>query len=290
MSLVVAEVVVVMTTTTVVLVAVAVPLQLNISMFPTSIVYLTNMAVVADMLVMVAEEAVVEHLPLVLTAQRVVEQVDIPITHMKVVEAETLLVVTSIFLVVLVKCHTDQIEKDVVDLHSGTKLDQTTITPVMVQRALTECGVRVVHMDTIHRMVMHTTMATAVLVALSFTNILDMYQTLVNKNTGRIIQFVQGGTEARFDVHEGFMWVDGPYELEPKTTEADYHYNFQDREIQKVEPTPAPYDLARRMEYPDVADQLDMLFHDMETGLVPGKETSAWYATVKSVKESYPKP
>ena len=43
-----------------------------------------------------------------------------------------------------------------------------------------------------------------------------MYQTLVNKNTGRIIQFVQGGTEARFDVHEGFMWVDGPYELEPK--------------------------------------------------------------------------
>ncbi|MGB0514390.1 MAG: hypothetical protein ACPGJE_06080, partial [Wenzhouxiangellaceae bacterium] len=39
---------------------VAVPLQLNISMFPTSIVYLTNMVVVADMLVMVAEEAVVE--------------------------------------------------------------------------------------------------------------------------------------------------------------------------------------------------------------------------------------
>ena len=34
-----------------------------------------------------------------------------------------------------------------------------------------------------------------------------MYQTLVNKNTGRIIQFVQGGTEARFDVHEGFMSV-----------------------------------------------------------------------------------
>ena len=116
-----------------------------------------------------------------------------------------------------------------------------------------------------------------------------MYQTLVNKNTGRIIQFVQ--EELKQDLM--FMkvsWVEGPYELEPKTTEADYHYNFQDREIQKVEPTPAPYDLARRMEYPDVADQLDMLFHDMETGLVPGKETSAWYATVKSVKESHPKP
>lgn len=117
-----------------------------------------------------------------------------------------------------------------------------------------------------------------------------MYQTLVNKNTGRILQFVQGGTEARFDVHEGFIWVDGPYELEPKTTEADYHYNFQDREIQKVESKPSPYDLARRMEYPGVEEQLDMLFHDMETGLVPGKESSDWYAAVKLVKENNPKP
>ena len=72
---------------------------------------------------MVEEEAEVEPLPLVPTAQQVVGLVDIPITHMKVVEAETLLVVTSIFLVVLVKCHTDLTpEKDLVDLHSGIKL------------------------------------------------------------------------------------------------------------------------------------------------------------------------
>ena len=133
-------------------------------------------------------------------------------------------------------------------------------------------------------------MATAVLVALSFTNILDMYQTLVNKNTGRVIQFAQGGTEARFEVHEDFFWVEGPYELEPKTTEADYFYDFQNRSIEKVQPREVPYDLGRRMEYPDVADQLDMLFHDMESGLVPGKDTSAWYAAVKSVKENHPKP
>lgn len=134
------------------------------------------------------------------------------------------------------------------------------------------------------------TTATAVLVALSYGSILDMYQTLINRDTGRVIEFKKGGTEVRFDVHEGFMWIEGPYELEPKTTEGDYFYNFQDREIQKVEPKPTPYDLSRRMDYPGITDQLDMLFHDMESGLVPGKDTSSWYAAVKLVKENYPKP
>jgi hypothetical protein len=139
-------------------------------------------------------------------------------------------------------------------------------------------------------MIMLITTATAVLVALSYGSILDMYQTLINRDTGRVIEFKKGGTEVRFDVHEGFMWIEGPYELEPKTTEGDYFYNFQDREIQKVELKPTPYDLSRRMEYPKLSDQLDMLFHDMETGLVPGKDTSTWYAAVKLVKENYPKP
>ena len=117
-----------------------------------------------------------------------------------------------------------------------------------------------------------------------------MYQSLVHKETGNICQFLKAGTEARFEVHEDFMWIEGPYELEPKTTEGDYYYNFQDREIQRVVLKPPSYDLSRRMEYPSIADQLDMLFHDMESGLVPGKDTSSWYATVKSVKENYPKP
>lgn len=117
-----------------------------------------------------------------------------------------------------------------------------------------------------------------------------MYQSLVNKNTGRIIEMKKGGTDVRFEVHEGFFWVEGPYELEPKTTEADYFYNFQDRSIDRVQYKEPSYDLSRRMEYPQLSDQLDMLFHDMESGLVPGKDTSSWYAAVKSVKENHPKP
>ena len=51
------------------------------------------------------------------------------------------------------------------DLHSGTKQDQTTITQVMVLKVLMDNGVLVVLMDTIHKMDMHIIMATVVLVA-----------------------------------------------------------------------------------------------------------------------------
>jgi hypothetical protein len=220
----------------------------------------------------------------------VVDKEDIPITHMRVVEVEILLVEILIFLVVQGKWHTMPTEKVDLGLVTGIKLVLITTMQITVLKTLTDSGVLVVVTDTIHRMIMLITTATAVLVALSYGSILDMYQTLINRDTGRVIEFKKGGTEVRFDVHEGFMWIEGPYELEPKTTEGDYFYNFQDREIQKVELKPTPYDLSRRMEYPKLSDQLDMLFHDMETGLVPGKDTSTWYAAVKLVKENYPKP
>jgi hypothetical protein len=239
---------------------------------------------------MAEEQDLEELLLLVLTALLVVDKEDIPITHMRVVEVEILLVEILIFLVVQGKWHTVQTEKVDLGLVIGIKLVLITTMQITVLKTLTDSGVLVVVTDTIHRMIMLITTATAVLVALSYGSILDMYQTLINRDTGRVIEFKKGGTEVRFDVHEGFMWIEGPYELEPKTTEGDYFYNFQDREIQKVELKPTPYDLSRRMEYPKLSDQLDMLFHDMETGLVPGKDTSTWYAAVKLVKENYPKP
>ena len=63
------------------------------------------------------------------------------------------------------KCHTVPTEKVVVDLHSGIRQDQTIITQVMVLKVLMDNGVLVVLMDIIHKMDMHITTATAVLVA-----------------------------------------------------------------------------------------------------------------------------
>ena len=47
---------------------------------------------------------------------------------------------------------------------------------------------------------------------------------------------------------------------------------------------------SRRSEYVDVKKQLDLLWHDMNEGRIPGKEDSKWFAGIKEIKEKYPKP
>jgi len=43
--------------------------------------------------------------------------------------------------------------------------------------------------------------------------------------------------------------------------------------------------------YPDISDQLDKLWHDIDEGkLGADAKTGAWYNTVKSVKDNHPKP
>ena len=34
-----------------------------------------------------------------------------------------------------------------------------------------------------------------------------MYQVLVNKHNGTVLQFLKGGHDDQFEVHEDFMWV-----------------------------------------------------------------------------------
>ena len=117
-----------------------------------------------------------------------------------------------------------------------------------------------------------------------------MYQSLIDKKTGSVLQLVEGDTSARFEVHENFSWVDGPYTKEEGTDAADYWYYENDREVRRLQIKEPSYDLSRRLAYDSVENQLDMLYHDMKNGLVPGKETSTWFAHVNSIKEQHPKP
>ena len=117
-----------------------------------------------------------------------------------------------------------------------------------------------------------------------------MNQSLINKYTGEVIQIVKGGSDARFEVHEDFMWADGPYEIEKGCEAPEYHYNLGTGQIEKKELPVPPYDLERRIKYDMFAEQLDMLWHDIDEGRLPGKETSKWYAHIKAVKEEHPKP
>ena len=47
---------------------------------------------------------------------------------------------------------------------------------------------------------------------------------------------------------------------------------------------------SRQSEYVDVKKQLDLLWHDMNEGRIPGKEDSKWFVGIKEIKEKYPKP
>lgn len=50
------------------------------------------------------------------------------------------------------------------------------------------------------------------------------------------------------------------------------------------------YDLLRQREYPPLAEQLDMLYHDINQGkLGETAKDSSFYLALKQVKETYPK-
>lgn len=51
-----------------------------------------------------------------------------------------------------------------------------------------------------------------------------------------------------------------------------------------------PHDVARTKLYPTLADQLDMLFKDIDAGLLgDDAKTGQFYTTIKAVKETHPK-
>lgn len=56
-----------------------------------------------------------------------------------------------------------------------------------------------------------------------------------------------------------------------------------------AQPVELPYNIKRYKEYPQIADQLDMIWHMMDDETIPGKG-SEWYNTILEIKNKYPKP
>lgn len=59
-------------------------------------------------------------------------------------------------------------------------------------------------------------------------------------------------------------------------------------EYHSEEDRAAMYKSFRRASYPSVQEQLDMLWHSMDDGTIPGKDTE-WFKTIADIKEMYPK-
>ncbi len=56
---------------------------------------------------------------------------------------------------------------------------------------------------------------------------------------------------------------------------------------EQVELAKTKYQRDRQPEYPSISDQLDMLWHAMDTGILP--KVDSFYSINKSIKDKYPK-
>jgi hypothetical protein len=87
-----------------------------------------------------------------------------------------------------------------------------------------------------------------------------------------------------FEVHSDLTWHDVGNDVEVGWTLADGTFSAP------VAVTPA-YDEARRRAYPDIGEQLDLLWHAIDAGNFgePAK-TSSFYTTLQTVKTNNPAP
>jgi len=84
------------------------------------------------------------------------------------------------------------------------------------------------------------------------------------------------------DTYDGLDWID---ESQTKPTEEEI--NNEIVRLQ-VESDAIQYQRDRKEQYPDIGDQLDMLWHAIDTGTLD--QTSEFYTTLKEVKDNNPKP
>jgi len=71
-------------------------------------------------------------------------------------------------------------------------------------------------------------------------------------------------------------------------TEAEYDQAVTDKANSDFDLQENGYITARQQEYPAIAEQLDMLFHDMTAD--KGDKTGDWYEAIEKVKDDNPKP
>ena len=89
--------------------------------------------------------------------------------------------------------------------------------------------------------------------------------------------------QLNLDLFPGYELV-GTYEEAPTVQGMVFNANNELVE-DRVEPL---YVEQRKYSYPALGDQMDMLWHAMDTGVLPKVEP--FYSQIKAVKEQYPKP
>ncbi len=83
---------------------------------------------------------------------------------------------------------------------------------------------------------------------------------------------------------DGTALIDNPITVLP--TEAELNAKLAEMQA-TYDKKNQPYILSRKGEYPDLRDQLAMLYDDIESGKLD--KTGSFYKSIKAVKDKYPK-
>jgi len=84
------------------------------------------------------------------------------------------------------------------------------------------------------------------------------------------------------DTYDGLDWID-----ESQIKPSEEEINTEIVRLQAIEDS-IQYQKDRKEQYPDIRDQLDMLWHAIDSGTLD--KTSDFYITLKEVKDNNPKP
>lgn len=114
------------------------------------------------------------------------------------------------------------------------------------------------------------------------------YKSLIS-SAGVLVNIINLDVEQPFEVHPSATWVDGPVTDREDAAQRWGDFEYVDGVVRERAYEPPAYDVARRFEYPPAAEQLDMIWHMMDQGAIPGKG-SEWYNAIKAVKDAHPKP
>ena len=90
--------------------------------------------------------------------------------------------------------------------------------------------------------------------------------------------------DAEFEVHSDFTWHDVGDDVKVGWTLSDGAFS---------EPAAVtlPWDVARMASYPEIREQLDLLWHAIDDGQFgDSAKSSAFYTTLQTVKNNNPKP
>jgi len=97
------------------------------------------------------------------------------------------------------------------------------------------------------------------------------------------IQVLRPG--AKYDLYNGWEWLawEDPEDRDPPTWEEI----GEEVKRQQVIYDYYEYERLREKQYPDLIDQLDMIYHDIKSGNL---NNGSWITAIDAVKENNPKP